>query len=367
MILQTILALVLHVAPGQQIQPAINQAREVYAERGEKTEIRIEPGTYYEELTIDVPYLTMVNASKKPSIAVYDGGVRADQEAVRISWYCGHGYQYRSMGETPNYGGKRTRRWNTSVLVTAPGFTAKDIIFENSFNLYISPAELQDTMVDISQSNMGWTEKERPKRQMPPRPRTLYSTEVQERTYTERAAALSFTDQARACRLIHCRVVGRQDVLYGDHGASLDITRSVLAGSVDYIFGGMDLRVNKSELVAMIGKEKNNSTCYIAAGRGAIADKTWKQIGDSIQSPYGAIPANEVAHRGFRFSHCTVRHATTDEFAHPGSAPVYLCRPWRWWGYHRFDHIRAAKGVLQTDPVSLGLTKGRIAPWVKIK
>lgn len=367
MILQTILALVLHVLPGQQIQPEIDRARQIYIERGETTTIRIAPGTYYEELTIDVPYLTLVNASAHPSIAVYDGGVRADQEAVRISWYCGHGYQYESMGSVPNYGGKRTRRWNASVLVSAPGFTAKDIIFENSFNLYISPAELQDTMVDISQSDLGWTEKERPKRQMPLRPRTLYSTEVQQRPYTERAAALSFTEKATECRLIHCRVTGRQDVLYGDVGASVDITRSVLAGSVDYLFGGMDLHVSKSELVAMIGREKNNSTCYIAAGRGAVADKTWEQVGDSILSPYGAIPANELAHTGFRFSHCTVRHATSNEFVEPGSAPIYLCRPWRWWGYHQFDHIRAGRHVLADDPISLGLTKGREAPWVKIR
>lgn len=365
MLLYSILALVLHVAPSQQIQPAIDRARQVWLDRGEATEIRIQPGTYYEELTIDVPNLTLCNAAARPSTAVYDGGVRADKNAVRISWYYGHGYQYQSMNGVPNYGGKRTRRWNATVLVNAPGFVAKDIIFENSFNLYVSPAELRDSMVDISRSELEWTEKERPKRTMPTRPRTPYSTEVQGRAYNERAAAISFTSQAAHCELTHCRVAGRQDAMYGDHGASVIVSRSVLAGSVDFIFGGMDLTVNRSQLVAMIDEENNN--CYIAAGRGAVRQPDWAEQGDSLRTPYGMVPQDELAKTGMVFDHCSVRHATENELAHPGNKPVYLCRPWRWWGKQSFRHTRAAKGVIASDPVSLGLTKGHVAPWVVIK
>ncbi|MBO7456500.1 MAG: hypothetical protein J6T71_01600 [Paludibacteraceae bacterium] len=213
-----ILSLVLHVHAGESINTALDSARAVYALRGERTTILIEPGTYQEELTIDVPGLTLKNAARKPSIDLHNNGVDCDPNAVRITWYYGHGYQYRSMGNRINYGGSRERRWNASVLVTAPDFTAENIIFENSFNLYISEKEAGDSLVDISQSDMPWTEKERPKKVMPLRPKEVGSTEVQKKKYRERAAAISFTEGAKNTHLKNCRAVGRQDVLYGDQG-----------------------------------------------------------------------------------------------------------------------------------------------------
>lgn len=354
-----ILALVLHVAPGEHIQDALRQARQAYAERGETTTIYLAPGTYYEELTIDVPGLRLIN--EQSAIDVHDGGVSIGPNAVRISWYCGHGYQYASMGDRPNYGGSRERRWNASVLVTAPDFYAEGIIFENSFNLYVSRAELLDTLVDISQSNLGWTEKERPKRQMPDRPRELNSTLVQNKYYRERASAISFTEGARNATLRHCRVVGRQDAFYGDHGASVLCDSCILCGAVDYIFGGLELTVRHSELVAMVNTE-HGDRCYIAAGRGYVptADDVLRD----------SVPASEYATQGMLFVDCTVRYATNDELVNPGSVgttdPIWLCRPWRWWGKHVFLRTRAAAGVLPEDPISLGLTKGHPCPYVEI-
>ena len=162
-----ILSLVLHVASGERINDALDSARAVYQARQERTTIYIAPGTYQEELTIDIPGLKLINKSRK--------------KQVKITWYYGHGYQYKSMGDVPNYGGRRTRRWNASVLVTAPDFYAENIIFENSFNLYVSEKEAQDSLVDISQSDMPWTEKERPKKVMPVRPKEIGSTEVAKR------------------------------------------------------------------------------------------------------------------------------------------------------------------------------------------
>ena len=130
--LALILSLILHVHADESINNALDSARAVYAAHGERTTIVIEPGTYQEELTIDIPGLTLKNASRKPSIALKNGGVDCDKNAVRITWYYGHGYQYRSMGNRINYGGSRERRWNASVLVTAPDFTAENIIFEKS-------------------------------------------------------------------------------------------------------------------------------------------------------------------------------------------------------------------------------------------
>ena len=82
-----IFALVLHVHAGESVTTAVDSARAVYKERGERTTIVIEPGTYCEELTIDVPGLHLKNASRKPSIGLKNHGVEADPEAVRLTWY----------------------------------------------------------------------------------------------------------------------------------------------------------------------------------------------------------------------------------------------------------------------------------------
>ena len=316
-----ILALVLHVHSGERINDALDSARTVYAERGERTTILIEPGTYQEELTIDVPGLKLKNASRHPSIALRDHGVHCDANAVRITWYYGHGYQYASMGETVNYGGRRTRRWNASVLVTAPDFYAENIIFENSFNIYVSEREAQDSLVDISQSDLPWTEKERPKKVMPVRPKEVGSTVVQGKAYRERAAAISFTETATNAHLKNCRAVGRQDVLYGDQGATIYWQGGILQGGVDFIFGAMTLAVDRALIIANINGEKGDK-CYIAAGRSG-SDGGGKQLDNPS--------------RGMLFYRCHIRLANEDELQiinHKSQITntthaVWLARPWR--------------------------------------
>ncbi|MBR4547883.1 MAG: hypothetical protein IKO66_07585 [Paludibacteraceae bacterium] len=355
-----IFTLILHVSAGGSINEALEQARTAYATTGETTTILIEPGDYEEELTIDVPGLRLVNAAQTPGIGVRNGGVEIDSNAVRISWYYGHGYQYASMKGVFNYGGKRARRWNASVLVTAPRFYAENIIFQNSFNLYVSAREALDTLVDISQAKNDWTANERPKRIMPDRPKEAGNTDVQTRFYRERASALSFTAEAKDCVLKNCRVVGRQDAFYGDHGASVAVEGGVLAGAVDYIFGGLTLYVVGAELVGMISGE-NNDGCYITAGRAA----TPENLATLPQASRDSVPRDEIVEKGMLFVDCTVRHATKDELKNPGTRPIFLGRPWRWWGETVFVDVQAEPGVLDEKLWSLGLTKGHPAPFVR--
>lgn len=344
----SILALVLHVHAGERINDALDSARTVYQAKGEKTTILIEPGTYQEELTIDIPGLTLKNAARKPSIALKNGGVECDENAVRITWYYGHGYQYRSMGSRVNYGGSRERRWNASVLVTAPDFRAENIIFENSFNLYVSEKEAQDSLVDISQSDMPWTEKERPKKVMPERPKESGSTEVQKKKYRERAAAISFTETAKNAYLKNCRAVGRQDVLYGDQGATIYWEGGVLAGGVDFIFGAMTMCVNKATIVANINGEKGDK-CYISAGRGL--------------TPPLSQGEGDKSH-GLLFYKCHIRIANEEELDLSSSPDgkegmVWLARPWRWWGETVWAYTTWDEGIMNAEGWSTGLVKGK--------
>ncbi len=362
-----ILSLVLHVRQGESINAALDSARSVYAGRGERTTILIDPGTYREELTIDVPGLRLKNASRKPSIALKNHGVDIDANAVRLTWYYGHGYQYRSMGGRINYGGSRERRWNASTLVTAPDFYAENIIFENSFNLYVCDKEAADSLVDISQSDMPWTEKERPKKVMPVRPKEVGSTEVQLKRFRERAAAISFTETATNARLKNCRAVGRQDVLYGDDGASIYWQGGILQGGVDFIFGAMKMAVERATIVANINGE-NNDKCYIAAGRS------------------GSESRNA---RGMLFYRCHIRPANEEELEMVNDQMVndqmvndkmvndqmvndkmvndkmvndkmvWLARPWRWWGETVWAYTTWEEGILNPEGWSTGLVKNQ--------
>ena len=365
MLIATILSLVLHVQAGESLNAALETARAVYAQRGEKTTIRIEPGTYREELTIDVPGLKLINASRKPSIGLKNHGVDCDENAVRITWYYGHGYQYKSMGNRINYGGSRERRWNASVLVTAPDFYAENIIFENSFNLYVCDLEAADSLVDISQSDMPWTEKERPKKMMPERPKEVGSIEVQLRRFRERAAAISFTETATNARLKNCRATGRQDVLYGDEGASIYWQGGILQGGVDFIFGAMTMAVDHATIVANINSEKGDK-CYIAAGRSGDDPSTHT----NLPPLKGGLGRDSITHhRGLLFYNCHIRLANENELADPITnqpsaishqpSAVFLARPWRWWGETVWAYTTWDEGILNPEGWSLGLVKNK--------
>jgi len=333
--LAIILSLVLHVAPGERINDALDVARAAYAVNGESTTIWIAPGTYQEPLTIDVPGLQLRNASRHPSIALREHGVQCDVDAVRITWYYGHGYQYRTM-DTINYGGSRSRLWNASVLVTAPDFYAENIIFENSFNLYISEKEAADSLYILDPYTA---------RPMPERPKEVGSTLVQRKLYRERAAAISFAQTATHAHLKNCRAVGRQDVLYGDQGASIYWQGGILQGSVDFIFGAMTLAVDRALIIANINGE-NNDKCYISAGR------------------------SEEGKRGMLFYRCHIRLANEDElelFHNPSPTPnavpqVWLARPWRWWGETVWAYTTWDKQIVNPDAWHTGLTKGKECP-----
>ena len=303
--LALIFSLILHVAAGESINAALDSARAVYAARGEQTTIYIAPGTYQEELTIDVPGLRLINRSKK--------------EPAKITWYYGHGYQYKSMG-TANYGGSRSRKWNASVLVTAPDFYAENIIFENSFNLYVSEKEAADSLYILPEYTA---------REMPVRPKEIGSTEVQKKAYRERAAALSFTEGAKNAHLKNCQAIGRQDVLYGDLGASVYWEGGVLSGSVDFIFGGMTLCVDRATIIANINDEKGDK-CYISAGRsGEDGSKA----------------------RGMLFYKCHIQS--------PVPGQVWLARPWRPWGETIWAYTTWDEGVLNPEGWNTGLVKKR--------
>ncbi|MCB0494702.1 MAG: T9SS type A sorting domain-containing protein [Cyclobacteriaceae bacterium] len=295
------------------INEALEAVRNMVRPSNERVTITIDPGNYEEMLVVDAPNITFKNAATTPSIELLNKGVDIADGAVRITGYYGHGYNYYSMrsdqmwdasvlevnkenGYQPyeNTGAGTTNGsyWNATVKVFASGFEAENIIFENSFNQYISQKESEDVVVEKSDGK-GL------------RPTDVGNTSVQDRSFVERAAALSIGNDVDKVILKNCRVVGRQDSFYGGRGSRVAIYRGAYMGAVDYIFGGMIAVFYKSDLVMNVS-DVDTDAAYLTA-------------------------AQQDAGRGYLMYECTV--TSTEPGVETASTlrakPGYFGRPWQ--------------------------------------
>jgi exo-poly-alpha-galacturonosidase len=280
----------------------------------ERVTIEIDPGNYEEMLVITQPNITLKNSSSSPNTNVLNKGVNIDPNAVRITSYYGHGYNYYSMAnnqkwnqntlnvnlQNGNYSYSNTGAgttngsyWNATVVVSANGFQAENIIIENSFNQYISLKESQDIVVPWSSGTPG------------ARPTTYGDVAVQQRNYVERAAAIAFANNTDKAILNNCKVIGRQDTFFGGVGARVVVYKGDVLGAVDYIFGGMTAVFYKTKLVMNV-TDATNDLAYITA-------------------------AQQSSGRGYLMYACTVTSTTAgvDTNSSYRANPGYFGRPWQ--------------------------------------
>jgi pectin methylesterase-like acyl-CoA thioesterase len=269
--------------PYKTINAALADVARMTRTATDRVTVMIDPGNYEEMLVINQANVTFKNAASTPNIKLLNKGVDIDAGAVRITSYYGHGYNYYSMSsdqkwhadvlkvnkengylsyENKGSGTTNGSYWNATVVVTANGFEANDIIFENSFNQYISKKESEDVVVMWSAGSKG------------ARPTDIGNTAVQNRSFVERAAAIAIANNIDKVVLNKCRVVGRQDSFYGGTGTRLVAYKGVMMGAVDYIFGGMTAVFYKTDL-SMNTSDTAGDQAYITApqqssGRGYL-------------------------------------------------------------------------------------------------
>ena len=302
------------------INDALEAVRNMKRDDSQRVTISIKPGNYEEMLVIDVPNVTLKNASSTPSIALTDRGVSIAAEAVRITSYYGHGYNYYSMGSdykwnadvlaankangyesTNNPGSGTGTFWNATVEVQASGFQADNIIFENSFNQYVSKKAAEDVIVKTSAAKEP---KEQTRYTLP-----VGSTAVQQKAFVERAAALAIGNGKTDITFNGCKFIGRQDTLYGGANTFAEFNNCSIYGGTDYIFGGMTAIFDKCDLVFNTTDDKND-VGYITA-------------------------AQQKSGRGYFMNECHVTSvvAGTDVdpayYTHNTSKPGYFGRPWQ--------------------------------------
>ena len=280
----------------------------------ERVTVMIDPGNYEEMLVIDQENVSFVNAAATPNINIINKGVDIADGAVRITSYYGHGYNYCSMGDNQKWNAELLRvnkengypsadnagagttngsYWNATVVVSAKGFEADHIIFENSFNQYISQKESEDLLVMWDSGSKG------------ERPVDYGNTSVQSRSFVERAAAIAIIGSADKVILNKCRVVGRQDSFFGGGPARVVIYKGAMMGAVDYIFGAMVATFYKTELVMNTSDDASDQS-YLTA-------------------------AQQSSGRGYLMYECIVTspEPNVETASTNGSKPGYFGRPWQ--------------------------------------
>ena len=295
------------------INSALNAVTKMTRTATDRVTIMIDPGNYEEMLVISQANVTLKNAAATPNINLLNKGVDIDAGAVRVTSYYGHGYNYYSMSsdqkwhadvlkvnkengylsyENKGSGTTNGSYWNATVVVGANGFEANDIIFENSFNQYVSKKESEDVVVMWATGSKGL------------RSTTYGDTEVQRKSFVERAAAISILNNIDKVVLNKCRVVGRQDSFYGGTGSRVVVYKGVMMGGTDYIFGGMNAVFYKSDL-AMNTSDDSGDQSYITA-------------------------AQQASGRGYLMYECKVTSAIpgTETASAFRSKPGYFGRPW---------------------------------------
>lgn len=298
----------------QTINEALNAIRDMVRPSNDRVIINVDPGNYEEMLVVDVANVTIKNSSSTPSIALKDSGVNIDENAVRITSYYGHGYNYYSMANNQKWDGHLLNvnkengylsyenkgsgttngsYWNATVVVTASGFVAENLIFENSFNQYISQKESEDIVVPWESGSKGV------------RPTDVGNTSIQHKDFVERAAAFAIVNNIDKTIINNCRMVGHQDTFFGGINSRVAVYKGAIMGGTDYIFGGMIATFYKTDLV-LLTSDASSDVAYITA-------------------------AQQSSGRGYLMYECNIVSAVpgVDNASANSSKPGYFGRPWQ--------------------------------------
>ncbi len=234
--------------PYKTVQAAVDAAAAMTRTAEQRVTIKIDPGTYREQVVINVPNITLSS----------NGGSRDD---TKITWYYGIGYKYYSAvgsvyspyadydkftkGDVVSY-------WGAAVMpqAGATGFRAENICFENSFNKYMTDEEIADGVEINGKESITVIRNE--------------ATDVGTKAATERAAALvNYADQVE---FKDCSFLGSQDTLYTSNKSAFKLyfKNCYIEGQTDFICGTGDVIFDGCEL-NFCGYKSGASAGYLTA------------------------------------------------------------------------------------------------------
>lgn len=234
----------------------------------QRVTVHIAPGTYREQISINVKNVTFVNAGTGE---------------VKLSWYYGIGYTYYSAKFVsgtecwydPQLAFDRyakadadVARWGATVRVRAPGFRAENITFENSFNYYVTDEEVYDGVVPNGKEAIAFARDP--------------GADVKTKAATERAAAIWVdTNNGRGdmTEFKSCKFLSSQDT-FGT-GKRMYMKNCYIEGMTDFICGPGDCVFD---------------TCVL----------NWKGYSEKETAGYLTAPQTGAAEKGYLFRNCFV-------------------------------------------------------------
>ncbi len=197
------------------------------ADNNKRVTIHIAPGTYRAQHILTRPNVSLINSDPT--------GV------VNVTWYYGIGYKYYSAGSDGYYNelnavdkylknDKDTektadvQRWGGTFYIknTATDFYAENILFENSFNKYITDEEIEDGVEPDGAQSITYD-------------RTAKNADARCRAATERAAAILV--EGDRSEFYKCSFSSSQDTLYTNPLIHSYYKDCFVEGMTDYIFG----------------------------------------------------------------------------------------------------------------------------------
>lgn len=250
------------------------------------------PGTYRDQLPLKAPYITFRPMYK-------------DHETpVKITSYYGNGAWYKSMAEEYPDEAAGAFMATVNVYSTADYFKAADIIFENSYNLYITEEEKEDFIGYNRDKKTGEYEYTYEQRMADP--------------WSKKSPAQAMQCNGEMSEFYRCSFYGRQDTLYMYGKNRVYYEECFIEGTVDFIYG-------------IASAVFNRCTINSAEGGG-----------------YLTAPGTEEGMKfGFLFLDCTMTRSTETlgNAEAPKDGSYAIGRPWRTYGMAVFVNCKMDKHI----------------------
>ncbi len=263
----------------QSVKEALDAAaRMAPSSEKDRITIHIAPGVYRAQLIIDTPYITLKNDTP--------------EQEVKLTWYYGIGYNYYSADASgywdedlayDKFKKRGVAKWGVATYVKsgATAFRAEGIVFETSFNKYVTDEEIADGVENDGSINFV---------------RKLNS-DVRSKASTERSSAICV--EADNAEFYKCSFLGSQDTLYTAGNVKQYFRNCYIEGNTDFIFGSGDVVFENCE-ISFCGYTDMNVCGYYTAARSepgtkgylfyncvASADYSVKQLPGYFGRPWG--------------------------------------------------------------------------------
>lgn len=278
------------VGKGQQFETITDAVKYIgrMARTTERVTITLTDALYREQVMVDTPYVTI-----------------SSETGSTITWYYGSGYTYYSADMNGYYSearavdkyekgvaiGMGTGHWGATVnvLPTATAFRSEGVIYESSFNRYMTTEEVEDGVGKGGDNSKVDRSK---------------ATDADIKLYKNKERACVIFIEADQSEFKDCQFLSSQDTMFtGNNTEHTYFKNCVIEGTTDYICGDGSAVFDGCTL-SMYG------------------------YGDKAASGSIIVASKALSQLGYLFNNCKVVKTSYPEI-NKGITKTYFARPWR--------------------------------------